>query len=74
MFLLCPPFEPLLQIDFLTELFKKAKENGIKVTEVIGDMAYVSDDNLEKGNPYFAYGYPAEYLMLPVVIWLGVDI
>ena len=34
----------------------------------------VSDDNLEKGNPYFAYGYPAEYLMLPVVIWLGVDI
>lgn len=23
------------------------KENGIKVTEVIGDMAYVSDDNLE---------------------------
>ena len=26
---------------------KKVQKNGIKVTEVIGDMAYVSDDNLE---------------------------
>ena len=31
----------------LPKLIEKAKENGIKVTEVIGDMAYVSDDNLE---------------------------
>lgn len=31
----------------LPKLIKKAKDNGIKVTEVIGDMAYVSDDNLE---------------------------
>ena len=25
----------------------------------------VSDDNLEKGNPYFAYGYPAEIFDAP---------
>lgn len=31
----------------LPKLIEKAKKNGIKVTEVIGDMAYVSDDNLE---------------------------
>mgnify|MGYP005802032095 FL=1 len=31
----------------LPKLIEKAKNNGIKVTEVIGDMAYVSDDNLE---------------------------
>lgn len=31
----------------LPKLIENAKENGIKVTEVIGDMAYVSDDNLE---------------------------
>ena len=31
----------------LPKLIEKAKENGIKVTEVIGDMAYVSDDNLK---------------------------
>ena len=31
----------------LPKLIEKAKENGIKVTEVIGDMAYVSDNNLE---------------------------
>lgn len=28
-------------------LIEKAQKNEIKVTEVIGDMAYVSDDNLE---------------------------
>lgn len=31
----------------LPGLIEKAERNGIKVTEVIGDMAYVSDDNLE---------------------------
>ena len=31
----------------LPGLIEKAQRNGIKVTEVIGDMAYVSDDNLE---------------------------
>lgn len=31
----------------LPGLIEKAKRNGIEVTEVIGDMAYVSDDNLE---------------------------
>ena len=31
----------------LPQLIEKAQKNGIKVTEVIGDMAYVSDDNLE---------------------------
>lgn len=31
----------------LPKLIKKAKKNGIKITEVIGDMAYVSDDNLK---------------------------
>ena len=31
----------------LPGLIEKAQKNGIKVTEVIGDMAYVSDDNLE---------------------------
>lgn len=31
----------------LPGLVEKAQKNGIKVTEVIGDMAYVSDDNLE---------------------------
>ena len=31
----------------LPELIEKARKNGIKVTEVIGDMAYVSDDNLK---------------------------
>ena len=31
----------------LPGLIEKAQENGIRVTEVIGDMAYVSDDNLE---------------------------
>lgn len=31
----------------LPKLIEKAKNNGIKVTEVIGDMAYVSDENLE---------------------------
>ena len=31
----------------LPGLIEKAKENGIKVTEVIGDMAYVSEENLE---------------------------
>mgnify|MGYP000923586506 CR=1 FL=1 len=31
----------------LPKLIENAKENGIKVTEVIGDMAYVSDNNLE---------------------------
>ena len=30
----------------LPGLIEKAQKNGIKVTEVIGDMAYVSDDNL----------------------------
>lgn len=31
----------------LPGLIEKAQKNGIKVKEVIGDMAYVSDDNLE---------------------------
>ncbi len=31
----------------LPGLIEKVQENGIEVTEVIGDMAYVSDDNLE---------------------------
>ena len=31
----------------LPGLIEKAQKNGIKVTEVIGGMAYVSDDNLE---------------------------
>ena len=31
----------------LPGLIEKAQKNGIEVTEVIGDMAYVSDDNLE---------------------------
>lgn len=31
----------------LPGLIEKVQKNGIKVTEVIGDMAYVSDDNLE---------------------------
>ena len=31
----------------LPKLIEKAKGNGIKVAEVIGDMAYVSDDNLK---------------------------
>ena len=31
----------------LPQLIEEAQKNGIKVTEVIGDMAYVSDDNLE---------------------------
>ena len=31
----------------LPGLIEKAQRNGVKVTEVIGDMAYVSDDNLE---------------------------
>ena len=31
----------------LPGLIEKAHKNGIEVTEVIGDMAYVSDDNLE---------------------------
>ncbi|WP_277935607.1 hypothetical protein [Parablautia muri] len=31
----------------LPGLIEKAAGNGIEVTEVIGDMAYVSDDNLE---------------------------
>ena len=31
----------------LPGLIEKAEENGIKVTEVIGDMAYVSEDNLK---------------------------
>lgn len=31
----------------LPGLIEKSQKNGIKVTEVIGDMAYVSDDNLE---------------------------
>ena len=31
----------------LPQLIEKVQKNGIKVTEVIGDMAYVSDDNLE---------------------------
>lgn len=31
----------------LPGLIEKVQKNGIKVTEIIGDMAYVSDDNLE---------------------------
>ena len=31
----------------LPGLIEKAKENGIEVTEVIGDMAYVSEENLK---------------------------
>lgn len=31
----------------LLELIEKSKKNGVDVKEVIGDMAYVSDDNLE---------------------------
>ena len=31
----------------LPGLIEKAQKNGIKVTEVLGDMAYVSDDNLK---------------------------
>lgn len=31
----------------LPKLIEKTKENGINVTEVIGDMAYVSESNLE---------------------------
>ena len=31
----------------LPELIEKSKKNGVDVKEVIGDMAYVSDDNLE---------------------------
>lgn len=31
----------------LPKLIEKAKENGIEVTEVIGDMAYVSEENLD---------------------------
>ncbi|MDO4321998.1 MAG: transposase [Lachnospiraceae bacterium] len=31
----------------LPELIRKSKENGADVKEVIGDMAYVSDENLE---------------------------
>ncbi len=31
----------------LPELIKKAQGNGIEVSEVIGDMAYVSEENLE---------------------------
>ena len=31
----------------LPGLIEKARKNGIKVTEVIGDMAYVSDNNLK---------------------------
>ena len=30
----------------LPDLIKKSKKNGIEVTEAIGDMAYVSDENL----------------------------
>lgn len=32
----------------LPNLIEKAKKSGIKVKEVIGDMAYVSDENLEE--------------------------
>ncbi len=31
----------------LPGLIEKARKNGIKVTEVIGDMAYVSEDNID---------------------------
>ena len=31
----------------LPELINKSKKNGINVTEVIGDMAYVSEENLD---------------------------
>lgn len=31
----------------LPKLIEKAQKNGLKVTEVIGDMIYVSEDNLE---------------------------
>ena len=31
----------------LPELIEKSKKNGVDVKEVIGDMAYVSDDNLD---------------------------
>lgn len=31
----------------LPKLIEKAKDNGIKVAEVIDNMAYVNDDNLE---------------------------
>lgn len=31
----------------LPELIEKSKENGADVKEVIGDVAYVSDENLE---------------------------
>lgn len=31
----------------LLNLIKKVKKNGIKVTEVIGNMAYISDNNLK---------------------------
>ena len=31
----------------LPELIKKTERNGVHVTEVIGDMAYVSEDNLD---------------------------
>lgn len=34
----------------LPKLIEKSKNNGVKVKEVIGDMAYVSDDNLEVCN------------------------
>ena len=36
-----------LDLEPEAKMIENAKENGIKVTEVIGDMAYVSDDNLE---------------------------
>lgn len=31
----------------LPELIEKSKKNGIEVTEVVGDMAYVSEENLD---------------------------
>ena len=31
----------------LPKLIEKSRKNGVKVAEVIGDMAYVSDDNLD---------------------------
>ena len=32
----------------LPKLIENSKKNGVEVKEVVGDMAYVSDDNLEK--------------------------
>ena len=45
----------------LPGLIEKAEKNGIKVTEVIGDMAYVSEDNLKACGGRYSIDCPDEY-------------